>query len=397
MLLNEEQRQEIIKIKDENITKELFIRLFSTIDKKKPKYTPQDKFILYKGEIRNLKESQIETTIGRYIYNVFIVDSCFDGLIPYYNKVLDGKGFNEIDTKITQLLMDGKINVRDHYVKYQTKRAWLEYTPVEVLVPGFNYQILNPSKKIEQRKKELFKQYKKELDAGDITVAAKIESELLNLAKEELKDNPAMRLYELKKPSFGNNYKNMNIMVGPLRDNATGEYYITDSNYFNGIKKEEYSYFADMGIYGAYSRSVETREGGAGVKEVMSALQSTTLNPNRDSDCMTIYTLPVKLTKENINLYIYRYISTPKGLLLITYENKDSFIDKTVNMRTPLYCNDKKLCNKCAGDLYYRLGILNIGLSAAKITSTIMNKSMKAFHDTTVQNFKINFQDYFID
>ena len=56
---------------------------------------------------------------------------------------------------------------------------------------------------------------------------------------------------------------------------------------------------------------------------------------------------------------------------------------KTVKMRFSSLCENENICNKCAGDLYYLLGIQNIGVGAAQLASDIKNIMMKSFHDST--------------
>ena len=43
------------------------------------------------------------------------------------------------------------------------------------------------------------------------------------------------------------------------------------------------------------------------------------------------------------------------------------------------------ICEKCAGNLFNRIGITNIGVATSQIPSTLKNKSMKAFHDSTLK------------
>ena len=69
--------------------------------------------------------------------------------------------------------------------------------------------------------------------------------------------------------------------------------------------------------------------------------------------------------------------------------NIGNYVGKIVHMYDPIYCTSEKVCNKCAGDLYYKLGIENIGSTSTKICSTIMNKSLKKKHDNTIKLYSI--------
>lgn len=396
MILNHEQVSEIVKTKDSEITKELLMRWFGMSDPKKgSKYQPNDSFTLTKGMISNYKETiPIVTTIGRYIFNVFINIGCFGDTFPYFND----EDFNKFDKQVDFALIENKINPDPQYTTYQTKRAWLEYTVVELLVPGLSFNMLNPVPEVEKRKKELFKQYEKEIAAGDVTVAAKIEAELLAIAKVAHKDDPALRLYNLKKPSWGNNYKNMTIMVGAQQSNSRpGEFNITDTNYMGGINKEEYHIFGDQLITGSYNRSVETQKGGAATKEFQAALQSLQIDPSEVSDCGTQLTSKLTLSKDNIEMYLWKYVVEGNKLTQITPTNHTQFVGRPINVRSTLYCAADKMCAKCAGTLYQKLKIEDAGLTCAIVPVTIQNIAMKSMHDSTIKTAEMQFDKYFKD
>lgn len=134
-------------------------------------------------------------------------------------------------------------------------------------------------------------------------------------------------------------------------------------------------------------------------KELLAALQSEVLG-EPDSDCGSLGHITVTLTDSNYKDYLYRYVKTNKGLIMLSNDNKSLFIGKTVKMRSPMYCigvgKEKHLCNKCAGDFYYKLGKLNIGLSASKIASTITQLNLQKFHENLVKTQQINIDDMLI-
>ena len=60
-------------------------------------------------------------------------------------------------------------------------------------------------------------------------------------------------------------------------------------------------------------------------------------------------------------------------------------------MRFSIFCKSKTgICNKCAGNFFYRRGGRNIGLATVQIPSTLKLRSMKSFHNTTVKTSEIN-------
>ena len=100
----------------------------------------------------------------------------------------------------------------------------------------------------------------------------------------------------------------------------------------------------------------------------------------------------MKVTEKNIELIMYCYVIGSDGKLTeITYENKDKFIGKTVDLRFSSMCEAKNgICNKCAGNLFYRLGIRNVGAATPQIASRLKVLSMKLFHDDQLNFAEMN-------
>ena len=104
------------------------------------------------------------------------------------------------------------------------------------------------------------------------------------------------------------------------------------------------------------------------------------------TDCGTKRYLQITFNKKNIKDWLYSYMIEPGGLVELTSQNMDKYIGKTVKLRYSAMCEHKKgICSKCAGHLFNRLGLSEVGIAAYQIASVIKNKSMKAFHDSNVR------------
>jgi hypothetical protein len=112
----------------------------------------------------------------------------------------------------------------------------------------------------------------------------------------------------------------------------------------------------------------------------MAAFQTVVLDKPK-SDCGTKVTLKIKLTKENYKMFLYRNIKVGSSIINLTDDVISKYINSYINLYDPTYCIGDKICNKCAGNLYYKLGITNIGLTTSKLCSSIMNKGLKKKHD----------------
>lgn len=404
-MLTPEKIQRIKSLNGDQINKKLMIELFSKKAQKdqsgkiviSPAYCKaSDAFTLYPDDLITVK-SQIETTVGLFIFNIFcIIDSFYDK-IPYHNETLNDKQMDGLMQTIVNEIIKGKIDVKE-FGKFQERVLWLGYLS-ELFTPGMSMKMKYPLPKVEKRKKELFTEYKDEIEKGNqVVVAERIEPELLELARGELKDEPGFELYAKGgKPKFENNYKNMQVVVGPIKNPTTGKYHISDASLTDGYTPEEQHHYAGSLIHASYSRAVVTQDGGAYVKFLAAALQSVQLD-KEGSDCGTLLLKRVSITKSNKSLYLWKYFKEKQDgdLILMTDENVHQYIGKDVLMRQMIFCKGKKYCNKCAGNLYYSLGIKNLGLASIRVPSTFLNLSLKKMHDTTVKVESFKPQDYFI-
>ena len=355
----------ILEFKQENLTFSLIMNLFGSFEGKEPLCHQYDTFdvpagkytyIDNKGGVHSNK-SQFTTTIGLYIFNVFFLrDFNFSFLFNgYINKSINKDMFEYINDTLIYALLEDKIKVEDY-------KQFLNYTqyfmPFEsILSPNHTEAILSCTKKINKKKEELLKKYKDKLDNGDFAAAEDMEKELLNYAAEILKDDPGLDVFDSKAgSSWKNNFKNMYIMKGAIKDpdpNAKKQFNIATSNFIDGISSDEYSLLANSLSAGPYSRSKKTELGGYWEKLFAPAYQTVKMEPE-GSDCKTDKYIEVLLTQKNLSMFMYNYIIKPNGELEeLTMDNKDKYINKKVKMRFAIFCKCKTgICHKCIGNFF---------------------------------------------
>ena len=336
------------------------------------------------------------TTVGIFIFNrAFIEKDLFD-LVGYIDDgMITKKKLNKLNEKISYAFMEDKIDVevlRRFVLKLQKFQPYCN-----ILSYSFDEAMLTISYYIKDKKEELLKKYKEGLDKEDPTAGQKVEEELLAYAKELLNEAPSTDfLNSLAKTSWGNNFKNMFVIRGTSKrsDPANGEFMILKDNYIDGFTKEEYADFADALVGGPYARARKTETGGALEKQFVRAFQHLVTGPE-GSDCGTKRTISVHLTEDNIKIWMYNYIVEGNKLIELTSDNKDKYLNKTVNFRFSIFCEDEKyICSKCAGNLFYRLDMKNIGVASFVMGSSIKNVAMKAFHDSTVKLYSMKKYGY---
>ena len=389
-----ELKRYILGIKESDITSSFIYDLFGEfngVSKCNPYDLIEIPAGLYGPEGKKNK-NKFMTTVGIWIFNKWFIEQDLFDLFGYINKIIDGDQLEDMNQILSYALMEDRISVQ--VLKKYLMKTQLAMQFVTVLAPNYSEELLTVSVKIDKKKDALIKKYKKELDEGNTVIAKQIEDELIAYAKDLLKDDPALDSFVSgARSNINNNFKNMFIWKGATRDpnpDSKQEFRIATSNYMEGIKREEYSLYANSGIEGAYSRGKKTEHGGYLENLTTMAYQDLILD-EPGTDCKTNRHIEVVLTKKNINRYIYNNIIESSGKLVeLNSTNMDKYIGKKVKMRMAYLCPHEKPCNACAGNFYYKIGVRNVGLTLMQVFSIYKNKSMKAFHDSTVQLVEID-------
>ena len=338
------------------------------------------------GPSGHKNKNKFTTTVGLWIFNKWFIENELFHIFGYINENITGKKFEKMNQELSYALMEDRITVQN--LKNYLMKSQFVMQFVTFLAPNYNEALLTVTEKIDKRKAELIKKYKKEVDAGDTIIAKQIEDELIAYAMELLDDDPSLDTFiSDARSNINNNFKNMFVWKGSARDpnpDAKQQYRTATSNYMDGVKKEEYAIYCNSGISGAYSRGKKTESGGYLENLTTSAYQDLILG-EPGSDCGTNRHIEVVLSPDNLQRYIYNNMIGPNGKLIeLNSQNASKYYGKKVKMRMACLCTQEHPCNACAGNFFYKLGIKNVGLMLMQVFSIYKNKSMKAFHDSTV-------------
>lgn len=377
----------LLNIKEEEITSTFIFDTFGEYNGKSL-CNPYDLIDIppgYYGPEGKKNKNKFTTTVGLWIYNKWMIEKDLFDLFGYVNKSVTGKTMDSMNQELSFALMEDRIPVKalkDYLMKTQLVMQY-----VIVLSPNYSEALLTITKAINPLKNRLIKEHRRELESGNTLVADQIEKELIDYAMKTLGDDPAMDIILSQARTTMNNFKNLFIWKGVTRNpdpNAKNEYRVATSNYMDGIKPEEYSLYSNSGIEGAYSRGKKTEDGGYLENLATRAYQDIILD-EPGTDCGTSRCIEVVLDKSNYVKYIYNNIIGRNGKLIeLTSQNSPEFFGKKVKMRMAYLCKNEKPCAACAGNFFYRLGKRNVGLMEMQVFSIFKNKSMKAFHDSTV-------------
>lgn len=259
---NKDDLEMLYNLKEEDITFSFLIELFGEFNGK-CKYNPYDEFTIppntYGKDKKN--KNKVKTTIGIYIYNKYFIEPNLSE--TYINENIDSDRWNKIMDQASRSVLedDLPVDVLDNLLIKAQKMMPL----CSVISPSVTDKFLNTSNHCESKKKELAKKYKDGIEAGDPAVAEQMEKELMSYAKEYLKDDPSMDIYDSgARSSFKNHFKNMYLMKGAIANpdpNAEKQFDIALSCYNNGVSKDEYALFCSALAAGPYHRAKKTADG----------------------------------------------------------------------------------------------------------------------------------------
>lgn len=389
----------LVNIKEKDITTSFIMDTFGEFETGQ-RFRPYDIIEIpansYGPEGKKNKKPFV-TTVGIWIFNKYFIEEDLFDMFKYVNKTIDKKMYGKLNNEISVAVLEDRLPLETMKRFNMKTQKCMPY--ISILAPNYTDKMLTCTEVINKKKKELYKKYEEQIKKGDEIAASRMEKELLDFAIEYMGDDPSMDMFiSGARGSIGNNFKNMFVMKGVIKDpdpNAKQKYNVAMSNYIDGISPDEYALFANSLAAGPYARAKKTENGGYREKLFLRAFQHLTLDPP-GSDCGTKRYIEVILTESNINEWMYSYIIEGSKLVELTSQNKLKYIGKKVKVRFSALCESKTgICNKCMGNLYYRLDKTNVGTSLTQIPSVQKNIAMKSFHDSTQSLYDMDLEKIF--
>lgn len=399
--LSKEDRQFLLSLKQDDLGIKMITRLFGKTAKKEngkmiistPRFDTKSKLHLKKGEYINTQD--VETTVGSFLFNKLMVEGMLEPCIPggYFNEVVNNSGMSHFLKFISEGVMQHIIPIDPNLTKWLKQYEFYGMKASTIFSPSYTEGLLRHNSKVMKTRNELIEKNK---DA-DITKMVDIEDTIVSMARKELKGDPGMTLFDSgARGDFSNDYKNMNLSLGAVaKPGKDGEFDFVKSNYLDGLQKEDMVPAGNTIVNSAYPKAIGTQEAGYLTKKFFSAYQSITVD-EPGTDCGSKKGLEFVLTEEDGDSFDYQYNIEGNKLVCITPENRAKYIGKKVKLRSPMFCSGDKICSICAGKRWEIMGIKNIGLTAGRITNTLLNASMKNFHNSKVKLDHVDINDLIV-
>ena len=395
--VDKEDTDKLLKINPTNIDLALLTYLFADtaniVNGKKNKIVPSKyntwDIIHIPSNYFYLTHPAMDITLGRFIFNKFVLQgSNVMSITKIKNVLINKSALSKLDDDVSHMLLENKIT-RDQFNKYTDLRDTLGFWLNSMLAHTISEKMLKPLPEIEKRKAELIKKYEKEINAGNIDIMTKIADELIDYAKELLKDDPGMNLYLSGDLDFGNNYRNNNIIKGAVKNEITGEYDFIDTSFADGIKIKDIPAHANSVLSAQYPASIATAKSGYMGKQLLALLQMMQIDVE-GTDCGTKHLIPVTVTKSNGSNLLYSYFIENGKERIFNEDDINKYVGKQIWMRSPMTCLNDKICSKCAGKLFYLLGIVNAGLFSTQLSHSSLNLALKSKHNSVVELYNFD-------
>ena len=378
--------QVLLHLKEKDISASFFYKLFGDF-RGKNICNPYD-IINIPPNIYHNNKNWFTTTVGLWLYNIWFIDEDLFPILGWVDYSMTKKKFKSINQQLSYAIIEDKISI-DDFKKYLGKTQHIMSFEITI-APNMDEELMTITKKLGKKKEELFKANKEALDNGDVALAEDLENQLLAYAEDLLKDCPAMDTYKSGSGASMENFKSFFIDKGMNFNPLTQEYTMVRSNYLDGISAEDYTVTAASMSAPAYSRSKKTEVGGYYSKLMTAAYQHLILGP-KDSDCGTKKFVTVNLTNDNIHDWMYSYIIEGSNLVELTSDNKNKYVGKKVKMRFASMCErEGGFCNHCAGNLWYRIGIKNVGVGQSQVAEKLKAAMLAQFHVSAIKVSDIN-------
>lgn len=328
------------------------------------------------GQTEKVKYKGIDTWKGRVIFN-----KCFPKNYPFINKIIDKKTIKIILNDLAKTYKPDEMVT----ILYKLKELGFKHTTVDgrsMSLKNMNFlDAKSIIKKILDSKKTVVEKWK-EIHSPKIT--------------KQLEDGfPYSSFIQSGSRGSWDQVRQV-ILCRGFVSNSKGEIVKKPikSNLINGLTKEEFFTSCYGSRKGLLDIALNTGVSGYLTRKLIFCSVNLVLDQNMTADCGTKDVFILKISKKNedglnslklMKCLIGRYIIDNGKKILINYDNYHTFIGKTINLRSPLFCENKEICPTCYGETSKIMHSPYIGIIAAQVFGEISTQlTLRTFHTSGV-------------
>lgn len=339
----------------------------------------------------NTKE-KIETKIGNLILNKVVLYTVLGNKVEYKNGRLNSGTFEEII--VQRLKNDNEQDENSITVKQMVEiidNLYFFTNIAEIVNISATEKNISAPPNIEQEKQRLLKEFGNDLT--DPVKLVEFENKLKELDNEYLKDDPSNGITLTGKSKQAR--KKMFLVFGSDKDfdekTKLNPIIETLEEGLN-VSEDKFPEYMNSLRFGSFARGKLTAESGTQTKTLLRSLGSITII---DNDCGTTKGIVRNITDKNYKKLLNRRIKEGnKWKVVSSLEEAKKYIDKSVEMRTALYCKTpgNALCYYCTSELFKNTPNAIYHLST-EVSSIMMSMFLKLMHDSSVSNTEIKIND----
>lgn len=332
-----------------------------------------------------------ETKIGVLIINALVFYPTLGMKQPYLNakmKVSDIEGLFVNRVKNDDVATDKDLRVSE-MVACIDRLTFLSNLATIVSIAA-TPKAITPPPGIAKLKKELLKEYADQLH--DPVKVVELENKLGELDKAYLADDPAANNIFNNKSRTAR--KKMYLMFGETMDfTEGGDSKVVVPSLSEGIDTSEDVFPLYMNDLRAasFSRGSSTALSGYSYKILQRSLSGLTISP---TPCNTTRGLVRAIDKGSYKKLVGRYVRDKGWLLVDDSEKAKQYIDKTVEMRSTMYCTSpgNTVCYQCVSE-NYRDNVSGVTNIASELSATLMRQFLKKIHGGITEVAVVNITD----
>lgn len=342
-------------------------------------------------EVNEWIKDRFETTVGIFLVNMVVIKESVGDAGSYINGPI---GAGTIKGLIDSVMVDnpaegetvpvGKASI-DQCLQITKNLDYLEGMN-GVFVKASSVDVLTVHPDVIALRDKLLKELEEQGKLNDPVAVAQVIDEVVSLDAKLQYSGPSKDFF-INKKFIDNARKKMFIIFDMVPDFNTGKYQLLRKSLNEGWDQDHFPKYINTAISASYDRGNATGEGGA---EVKVAILLTNRIVAEGTDCGTLRTETVKLSKYNFNNWVGGYFKQGDKLAILGKTDR-ALIGSTLEMRVPQYCQqpDDNLCRTCCGE---KLGSIKDRVSAEVvfIFTGFMLTRMKGMHVSQLKTISLD-------
>ena len=363
-------------------------------DNPQPPFQFQEQIQVSADELPNLNED-VTTTYGNVLANMLLLVYPFGNKLGFINQRFQVGDIEKIiekrlvDTPAEGEQRDPQSIYIDEYNRFREAASLIDGL-TQLCVPAASEKSLTTHPRMKELRDQLLERYKDQLD--DPTILAEIERQLLELDAEHLEGDPSENFFVVSKKIRNVARKRTHVMIGQEGPGGKdGQSQMIDYSLSEGWDPEDMPALASDVREGSYDRSVMTAVGGEAAKFIIRTMQNNRIEAD---DCGSELGVEIRIDETNRDHMLYNWIFSGDGIIQLTDDNINQYMNRTVRMRTPLFCHtpDTGFCKTCIGGRYadHPTGI---AVAASEIGNIIMDIFMQSAHATALEVVDYKFEE----